>query len=206
MLIAFCGIDGSGKSTQLKRVQAQLEQMQHKVYPTKQPTDWYRSDPRVKKLMNSEVELDDLLLRELALFSAADRLRHYQTEISIQLEKGSIVLTDRYVYSAYAYFTARGLSDIEWLKEINRFVPIPNVTVFLDVPVNIAKTRIVARDGESSHKEELNTSRMEQIRSIFLVLPVEKANFYIIDSTQDLDMVTTDIMIHITQHINRLEV
>jgi dTMP kinase len=206
MLIAFCGIDGSGKTTQLKRVQTELERMQFNVYTTKQPSNWYRSDPKVKQLMNSENDLDELLLRELALFSAADRLRHYQTEIQPKLDQGSIVLTDRYVYSAYAYFHARGISDMDWLININKFVPLPDITIFLDVPAEIAIERIIARNAESANKEELNKDRMNQIRGIFLEQPWGKENFYVIDGTQQLEVITANILSYVKSYINRLEV
>ncbi|MCH5586328.1 dTMP kinase [Shimazuella sp. AN120528] len=206
MLIAFCGIDGSGKTTQLKRVQSELESMQFDVYTTKQPSNWYRSDSRVKQLMNSENDLDELLLRELALFSAADRLRHYQTEIQPILKRGSIVLTDRYVFSAYAYFHARGISDMEWLIDINKYVPLPDMTIFLDIPVEIAIDRIISRDVESANKEELNKDRMNQIREIFLAQPWSKENYYIIDGTQQLEMITANILSYVKNYLNRLEV
>jgi dTMP kinase len=200
VLIAFCGIDGSGKTTQLRRVQAELEAaMDIEVYTTKQPTNWYRKDPRVQQLMNSESDLEDLLLRELALFSAADRLRHYQTEISPQLETGSIVLTDRYVHSAYAYFTARGISDMAWLVEINKFVPLPDITIFLDVPVDVAIDRITTRLG-TINKEEINQARMNQIREIFLSQPWGKDNFHMVDGTQPLASITTDILSYVNDY------
>lgn len=194
MIIAFCGIDGSGKTTQLKRLKNRLTLKGHKIYCTKQPTDWYRSDSRLREFLAGSIAEEGLLMRELALFSAADRLRHMQLELLPKVLEGNIVLSDRYVFSSYAYFMARGIDDKEWLMEINKFVTMPDLTFYIDVPAEVALKRIILRDGSSAKKEEKDINRLEKVRSIFLNQPWgEKQNYFMIDSTKDPEFVENEI-------------
>lgn len=186
MLIAFCGIDGSGKTTQLVELEKVLKENDYSVYRTKQPTNWYRSDERVRKILNQEC-IDDMLNKELALFAATDRLRHIQTEIIPQEKRGQVVITDRYVFSTYAYFMARGIDDFKWLHELNRFVPMPDITFYIDIDVKTALQRIIARDGKATKKEETDFNTMSKVREVFLQQPWGKIqDYYILDGTNSI--------------------
>lgn len=186
MLIAFCGIDGSGKTTQLVELEKALINNNYSVYRTKQPSDWYRKDDRVRKILNQEC-VDDMLSRELALFAATDRLRHIQTEIMPHEKRGEVVLTDRYVFSTYAYFMARGIDDFEWLQALNRFVPMPDITFYIDIDVNCALQRIIARDGKFTKKEETDLDTMSKVRTTFLQQPWGEMNdYYVLDGTKSI--------------------
>lgn len=194
MLIAFCGMDGAGKTTQLIALKKKLEKLGEMVYTTKQPTDWYRSDERVRDFLCGKLEEDDLLLNELALFSAADRLRHFQTEILPNLNMGKIVLTDRYVYTTYAYFLARGIKNIDWLKSINRNISMPDLVFYIDLPADVALKRIVKREGVSQKKEEKDFARLNNIRNIFQKQPWGKSkNFFVLDGTKNIREIEEEI-------------
>lgn len=194
MIIAFCGIDGSGKTTQIKRLDVKLKLQGYDTYCTKQPTDWYRKDNRVRDFLTGDIAEDELLIHELALFSAADRLRQMQLELLPKAKEGSIVLCDRYVFSSYAYFMARGISDLCWLKELNRLIVLPDITFYIDVPAEVALNRIFLRDGSSAKKEEKDILRLEKVRNIFLNQPWGKSeNYHIINSTNDPDLISGEI-------------
>lgn len=201
MLIAFCGVDGAGKTTQLTALQKRLENLGEIVYTTKQPTDWYRNDERVHDFLCGSLEENSSLLNELALFSATDRLRHWQTEILPNLNKGKIVLTDRYVYTTYAYFLARGITDIEWLKSINKHIMLPDLTFYLDLPADVALQRIIKREGISQKKEEKDFARLNNIRNIFQNQPWGESNdFHVLDGTKDVRELEEEIFnIYITK-------
>src|ERR1700722_5945634 len=81
LLVAFCGIDGSGKTTQLTRLATALEPRPRRR--TRQPSDVYRGDAEVRRYLNQEVTDSEAreLLPEMALFAAFDRLRHLRTLI-----------------------------------------------------------------------------------------------------------------------------
>lgn len=185
MLIAFCGIDGAGKTTLLNRVESHLKK-NSRVYRTKQPTDWYRNNGRFREFVN-ENRNDIHLVEELALLAATDRIRHTNEIILPKLDEGNIVLTDRYVFSTYAYMMARGINDIRWLKEINRSAPLPDLIFYIDVPVETAIARIMNREGKAS-KEEMDAKRMNLVRENFLKQPWGKTdNYHIIDNLKTIE-------------------
>lgn len=77
--------------------------------------------------------------RTMALLFAADRIDHIRAEIEPNLDNGRTVISDRYLMSTLAY---QGLyHDREWLLSINRFALTPDLTIFLDTDVTIARTR-----------------------------------------------------------------
>lgn len=206
MFVAFCGMDGSGKTTQLELLATRLRESGTDVLCTKQPSSWYRSDPVVRSFLNMEGQGDELLVQELALFAAADRVRHVRTQILPSLERGETVLTDRYVFSTYAYFLARGIRDIEWLKALNRAAPLPDLTFFLDVSPKEARDRIIARDGGVRKKEELDLERMSAVRSGFLgMVWGATPNFFLLDGTRSISSLAEEIWASVDDAQNRRE-
>lgn len=196
-LIAFCGLDGSGKTTQLELARRGLEDRGIEVVATRQPTDWYRQDKTVRGYLDKgENRATAYFQNELALFAAADRLRHIRAIIRPALDRGAVVLTDRYVYSSYAYFAARGVRDnLAWLQEINSFAPDPDAAFFLDVPVPVAIARVLSRDGAKLKFEERRTEIFEEVRNHLLHQPWGKNDFYhVIDGQLDAALVHTQIM------------
>lgn len=186
MLIVFCGIDGAGKTTQIGKLADFLESKKVQTYMTKQPTDWYRNDKELRDFLEGRSELNAEAIKGLALFSAADKVRHMQYEVLPKLDEGKVVISDRYTYSAYSYFLERGITDIEWLKSINDTVVKPDIIFYLDVPADVAYTRIYERDGNSAKKEEKDIEFLEKVRENFLKQPWGKNdNYYVIDTTKD---------------------
>lgn len=190
MLIAFCGIDGAGKTTLIERVEYHLKK-DNKTCRTKQPTDWYRNNGLfrrfIKENKNDKNKHDKYLIEELALLAATDRMKHINKIILPKLEEGYIVLTDRYVFSTYAYMMARGINDIRWLKEINRYAPLPELTFYIDVPAETAIERIISR-GDKGNKEEMNAEMMSLVRENFLAQPWGKTeNYHIIDNLKTIE-------------------
>lgn len=191
--VAVCGIDGSGKTTQVDVVADYLRST-GSVVVTKQPTDLYRNDPEVRALLDLRAD-GAFLTQELALLAAFDRARHVRSVILPALaDKGGLV-TDRYVYSTYCYFLARGIADLEWLKSINRLAPEPDLAIYLDVPPEIAAERVIARDGSSRKREELDLGRMSQVRDYFVSQPWGRSDhFHVIDGTQSRDDVSAQVL------------
>src|SRR5687768_10113000 len=132
LFIVFCGLDGSGKTTQAQLLTSSLEGAKFPTVLTSEPTPWYLSDPFVRSYFE-EGKIDEHGLAALALFSAADRSKHLSQLILPSLNYGKIVVSSRYVFSAFAYFLERGLKDLEWLKSINRYAFEPDLTFFLDI-------------------------------------------------------------------------
>jgi dTMP kinase len=193
-LIAFCGLDGSGKSTQIELLKTTLEGRGKNCKVFKQPTSWFRQHPVVRRRLDQSDDSTDL--RFISLLSAADRLLQQTSMVIPSLTEGSIVLMDRYVYSAYAYMHARGLHDAEWLVEINKFAIHPDRVIYLDVPPEVAFERILARDGESSKREEQNVELMRRVRDRYLEL-VRRYQFFMIEGTLEIETIQKAIAAYV---------
>ena len=99
-LITFCGLDGCGKTTMIRRLMAELEK-EHQVFLTKQPTDFVRSSAIFRTYMDCPNH-DAYDYRSLSLLAASDRVQHGSKVIEPALAQGQIVLSDRYFYSCLA--------------------------------------------------------------------------------------------------------
>lgn len=188
-LIVFCGIDGSGKTTQINLLHEWLLAKKQAVILTKQPTDWYRRNELIRDYLDQGIVRLDV--RTLALMSAADRQIHLNSVIIPALEREEWVICDRYVYSAYAYFTARGVED-EFLRTINFDIPTPDITFFLHLPGDLANRRIQKRGTLAMKHEE------KDIRFLDIVADKYKAStnnsFRIIPADQSVSEIHTNII------------
>ena len=97
LLVTFCGLDGSGKTTMMRRLMTDLES-EYNLFITKQPTDYVRKSKIFRTYMDSP-DHDAFDYRSLSLLAASDRLQHVNKVIEPAMEKGQIVLSDRYFYS-----------------------------------------------------------------------------------------------------------
>ena len=163
-LVAFCGIDGCGKTTQLKLAEEWLTERGFPVLATRQPTDFYRRHPKVRNFFRSNVPEGGM--ETLVLLSALDRQHHLRTVVQPALSAGRIVLCDRYYYSAEAFFFARGV-DRNVVRRLNPEIPTPALTVYFDVPAAACHDRILKRDGKMSSVEERSLRFLEKVREGF---------------------------------------
>lgn len=164
-LIVFEGIDGCGKSTQLALASSMLRARGVDVMCTRQPTSRYRRNPAVRAYLdagNKRVGME-----ALCRLAAGDRLRHVDEEIVPALKRGTWVLSDRYVYSSYAFFRARGL-ELAYIRRANEGVRRPDVTFLLDMAPEDARKRVLAREGAVTKYEEKDLGFMGIVRETFL--------------------------------------
>ena len=143
VLIAFEGIDGSGKTTQARRLAHRLRNAGITVVLTKEPT----TGPHGARLRASASSgrLDPEA--EVALFEA-DRREHVAQVIEPALVRGEVVIVDRYYFSTAAYQGARGLDPEAILVRNEAFAPEPDLLVLLEIPVAVGLARIRERgDG-----------------------------------------------------------
>lgn len=146
LLITFCGLDGCGKTTIINRLTKDLE-TEHKVFLTKQPTDFVRQSAIFRTFMDSP-DNSAYDYRSLSLLAASDRLQHVSKVIEPALQSNQIVLSDRYYYSCLANLIARGYSNDQWIYEISQSVIQPDIAFFFDVPVELAVARVRNRPAE----------------------------------------------------------
>ncbi len=163
VLIAFEGIDGSGKSTQAEWTALVAEALfELVVVRTKEPT----AGPWGQRLRDSQAHGRLSPTEELELF-LRDRREHVETVIAPALAGGALVLVDRYYYSTAAYQGARGVAEpVELLRRNRVFAPRPDLVVLVDVPARVSLERIHGRGlGQDSFESLAN---LERCREIFL--------------------------------------
>ena len=146
LLITVCGLDGCGKTTMMRRLIEDLEK-DYTVFVTKQPTDYVRKSDIFRTYMDSPNH-DAFDYRSLSLLAASDRLQHVSKVIEPELQKGNIVISDRYFYSCLANLRARGFEKDGWIYEIAESIVRPDVAFFFDVPVETAVKRVRCRPEE----------------------------------------------------------
>jgi dTMP kinase len=143
LLVAFEGVDGSGKSTQQRRLAGTLRAAGRDVVTTREPTDgvWGR---RIRAMARSGQRVAPE--EELAWF-VADRREHVEREIAPALAAGRIVLTDRYFLSTVAYQGARGLDPERLLADSEAEFPLPDLALVLELAPGAGLARVGARGG-----------------------------------------------------------
>jgi len=135
--IVIEGIDGSGKSTQAKKLYQWFKENKKKVHLTSEPTSYL-----IGGLIRSQLIKDwKSSLECLQLLFAADRAYHLEKEIIPLLKKGYVVISDRYFLSTIAYGLLE-IKDLHWLLEINRRFPLPDLTFILDLSPEVAIKRM----------------------------------------------------------------
>jgi dTMP kinase len=142
IFIAIEGVDGSGSTTQAKRLCDYLTSLGRKAHYTAEPS----SGPlgaAIRKLLSMPRNELDTIQSTLALAFAADRLHHCAYEIEPKLAAGFDVVTDRYVLSSLVY---QGLHvSASWIDEINKFARAPDFEIVVDVLEDEAGQRRGAR-------------------------------------------------------------
>jgi dTMP kinase len=191
LFIAFEGGDGTGKSTQARLL-----------------ADWLRSDQGHEVVLTREpgatpvgVRLREILLghgqelagRAEALMFAADRAHHVASLIRPALERGAIVVTDRYMDSSVAYQGAGRELDIDEVAQLSRWATdglVPDLTVVLDLHPMVTRARRAkdaARSGED-RLESLPDDFHERVRARFIELARrEPHRYFVLDAGLDVD-------------------
>ncbi len=160
LLIAFEGIDGTGKSTQLQLLASFLQELGCRVITTREPTD----GPFGRRIRELYVDRDSCSPEEELELFIEDRRQHVQELIEPQLRAGSIVLTDRYYFSTAAYQGAAGM-DVEGIFTRNGFAPVPDLVILLTMDPEVSIARIREGRGEVPCPGQRRTSSVKRRRS-----------------------------------------
>lgn len=185
LFIVLEGIDGTGKSTQARKLGEWFESLGREVVLSREPTD----GPWGKKLRESAASGRLSPQDELQYF-LNDRRQHVDEKIAPALAAGKVVILDRYYFSTMAYQGSRGFDPAEIRRMNEEFAPIPDLLLILDLDVLTAHTRIGHR-GDSVNEFEKRES-LERCREIFLSLKNEPF-VRVIDSDADAEEVATRI-------------
>lgn len=136
LFITIEGIDGSGKTTLAANLVELLSSKGYSAIQTQEPTRG-----RIGKLLRSYLKESKIPAGVDALLFAADRVEHWKKLILPSLNQGKIVVSDRHKLSSLAYQSTQGLK-MDWILEINALVPDPDLIIYLEIPIDVALTRI----------------------------------------------------------------
>lgn len=192
MFIVFEGLDGAGTTTQTRLLTQWLTQRGVLVHPTAEP-----STGTIGQLIRQFLKQTDnaaLDPHALALLFAADRMDHVHREIVQMQSKGYVVISDRYVYSSLAYQSIE-LSEpdgIDWVFQINRHAPTPDVVIYLRL-ANLAEgqRRITARGGEKERFDDAD--RQAQVHATYERVLASRNEVIVIDATQSIETIQHEI-------------
>lgn len=196
--ITFEGIDGSGKSTQLRMLASELRVRGFDVLPTCEPG----GTPLGRRLRAAFLETEENVapLAELLLF-AADRAQHVNFLVKPALDEGKIVVSDRYSDATVAYQGAgRGFPE-STIQEIIEFATgglKPDLTLFFDLPIEQALTRTDSRSdaGEVKNRMDRETAEFyERVRGAYLTIAEdEPQRFRVVDASGSTDEIKTMVL------------
>lgn len=191
-LIAFEGVEGAGKSTQIEIVAAHLRRLGYTVVETREPGGTPLGT-EIRRMVMHSTRSTPSPLTELLLY-LADRAQHLAEVITPALDRGHLVLCDRFsastiVYQGYA--RQLGVDRVRQLDAIIRNGVWPALTFVLDCPVEIGLQRACGDDR--FHREQV--AFHERVRAGFLSLAEQDPKSYcVIDATCPADEVTRMIL------------
>ncbi|MEO6223973.1 MAG: dTMP kinase [Vicinamibacterales bacterium] len=142
MLIAFEGLDQSGKETQARQLRARIEQDGRRVHPLSFPDYGTPIGQEIAKALAGEREFGPDVMQ---LLYVANRCE-FRPKLDLWLSTGDVVICDRYRASSIAYGDAQGL-DSAWLNEIQQYLPPADLTILLDIaPETAVQRKATGRD------------------------------------------------------------
>lgn len=185
--ITFEGIDGSGKSTQVEMLASYLRSNGVKIITTREPG----GTPLGDKFRKAFLETNDSIspMAELLAF-AADRAQHVEFLIRPSVDRGLVVISDRFADATFAYQGAgRGFPEAKVLDAIDLATGglKPDLTIFLDIPVELAIKRMETRESSTSIRNRMDGESVEfysRVRRAYLgIAEREPERFVVIDAT-----------------------
>ena len=186
MFISFEGIDGVGKSTQIRMAEEYLRGLGKEVFTTFEPGGTELGHEIRGLLLHRK---GDVAPRSEALLYAADRAHHVATQIRPALAEGKVVITDRYLDSSVAYQGAGRNLNASEVRNISMWAVdglLPDVTFLLDLDAAAARARREQTGQEPDRLEREKIDFFEAVRAEFLKLAADEPNrFVVVDASQN---------------------
>jgi len=206
-LITFEGIDGSGKSTQIRMLAGELRLREFDVLTTREPG----GTPLGRRLRESFLETEEDVdpFAELLLF-AADRAQHVNFLVKPALEQGKIILSDRYADATFAYQGAgRGFPT----RTVNQVIKLatgglkPDLTIFFDLSIekSLARTSSRPEDGKQNNRMDLETTDFyNRVRNAYLgIAKKEPRRFRVIDANGSIEEIQSQVVEVVTEFLEK---
>lgn len=202
LFLSFEGIDGSGKSTQARRLADALRATGREVVLTREPG----GSPGAEEIRRLVLEGDKdrwSAETEILLFTAARR-DHLERVIAPALARGAVVICDRFADSTRMY-QGLGRADLRGIVDQLHTLMIarePDLTVLIDIDPGVGLGRALSRGGAEARFESFGEAMQARMRAGFLALATEFApRFAVIDGARDLDAVAEDVARVVQAHL-----
>jgi dTMP kinase len=203
LFVSFEGIDGSGKSTQARRLADRLRGSGHNVTLTREPGGSPGAEEIRRLVLEGHVDRWSAET-EILLFTAARR-DHLEKTIRPALDRGEIVITDRFADSTRIFqgITRGDLSDtVDRLHALMIGVE-PDLTLLFDLDPALGLSRATARAGAELRFEDMGVAFQTRARAGFLALAAAHARFRVIDAAGDPESVAERVWDRVAQHLPR---
>jgi dTMP kinase len=196
LFVTFEGPEGCGKTTQMSLLADHLREQGYQVLTTREPGGTAISD-RIRAILLDPANTEMRASCEFLLFSAA-RSQHVEEVIVPHLDKGGIVLCDRYADSSLAYQGYGHRLDLDTLRSITRFATnnlVPDLTFYLDLPVKVGLERKTGGGGDAWNRmEQKEVAYHERVRAGYVEMAEREAfRWAIVDATRSVEEVQAAI-------------
>lgn len=197
IFIAFEGGEGTGKSTQSKLLAQWLEQEGETVLLSREPGGTELGKDLRKILLGHET--GDISPRAEALLYAADRAHHVYSVIRPALDRGEVVISDRYFDSSAAYQGAGRVLNPTEVARISRWATeslYPTLTILIDLPAEIGLGRLQSRDRLEAESNDFH----ERVRQEYLqIAMIDPERYFVVDGTQLVEEIHTQITARVAE-------
>lgn len=196
VFIAFDGIDGAGKTTQIGRLVDALGQAGHDVVALRDPGSTAAGEAIRRLVLDAKLEMHR---RCEALLYMAARSQLVEQRIRPETAAGRVVVCDRFLLANVVYQSVGGGEDAEMLWQLGEIATSgvrPDLTVLLDLPVDVAMHRIALRqsDRPSDRMEARGADYLAAVRDAFLThLPRASERSLVVDARQSVDEMAEQI-------------
>jgi dTMP kinase len=183
LLVAFEGLDQSGKQTQAERLRDALTARQRLVRLLSFPAYETSIGEEIARALRGQRDYPPEVMQ---LLYVANRFEH-RALITEETERGGIVICDRYVASSVAYGAAQGL-DAAWLEEIQRGLPTADLTVLLDIAPDVS----VQRKTDDRDRYERDLALLARVRDRYRQLATQQG-WLVLDASRSRDLVAAEV-------------
>lgn len=201
--LSFEGVDGSGKSTQARRLADALRSAGRTVTLTREPGGSAGAEEIRRLVLEGDADRWSPET-ELLLFTAARR-DHLEKTIRPALARGETVITDRFADSTRIY---QGITRGDLATTVDKLHDLmigvePDLTLLIDIDPELGLSRALARAGTELRFEDMGLEIQRQMRAGFLKLAAAHPRFVVIDGARDPDAVAADVLAAALTHLGR---
>lgn len=200
--IVFEGIDGSGKSTQMKLLAKKLEDRGIKARLTLEPTYGLVGET-LHDILSGKIKADPKVIAALFVADRLDHLTNQEDGVLKNLDAGETVICDRYYFSSYAYQSTEVPS--EWVVEANKLCAEtlrPDVTLFIDISPQVAMERILSnRDSVEIYETEEKLTKVRDAYFAAFEKMKDSENVKVVNGERTVEEIADEIAKFVLENI-----